>query len=323
MRTQFKYQLERGSKKHYCPRCNKKRYVRYKDSQANEYLEYRYGRCDREVKCGYHLNPLRNDIVTKEHSVFKSQNALVQTIDTINWKLVHPTLNRTNNLKQFLYSKFDTKSVDQTLERYLVGSSKKWKGATVFWQVDHQSNVRAGKIMLYDSTGKRVKEPHNHICWVHSELHLQNFNLKQCFFGEHLLQKFPEKVVAIVESEKTAIIGSIQFPDFVWLASGSKILHQLKSSSNLFADRHVVLFPDLGAFDDWNQKATLVNAKSVRVANTLERFASANERQQGLDLADYILNLKITLETTTSGSNFWLGMNPYDALNALGEIQFP
>ncbi|MCB9186908.1 MAG: hypothetical protein H6601_09200 [Flavobacteriales bacterium] len=130
-------------------------------------------------------------------------------------------------------------------------------------------------------------------------------------------------MVAIVESEKTAIIASIQFPDFVWLASGSKTLHQLNSSSGLFSDRHVVLFPDLGAFDGWNHKATLVHARSVRVADTLEKHASASERQQGLDLADYILDLNTNLDPTTPESNFWLGMNPSEVLHALGEIHFP
>jgi hypothetical protein len=43
--------------------------------------------------------------------------------------------------------------------------------------------------MLYNAnTGKRIKEPFNHATWVHSVLKLPEFNLQQCFFGEHLLQ---------------------------------------------------------------------------------------------------------------------------------------
>jgi len=56
--------------------------------------------------------------------------------------------------------------------------------------------------MLYSpTTGKRVKEPFNHITWVHKALKQPDFNLKQCLFGEHLLQD-KTKPVAIVESEK-------------------------------------------------------------------------------------------------------------------------
>ena len=44
--------------------------------------------------------------------------------------------------------------------------------------------------MLYNSeTGKRIKEPYNHVTWVHSVLHKDDYNLKQCFFGEHLLSE--------------------------------------------------------------------------------------------------------------------------------------
>ena len=62
--------------------------------------------------------------------------------------------------------------------------------------------------------------------WAHSELIRSgllktDFNLNQCFFGEHLLLN-NKKPVAVVESEKTAVIASICFPEFVWLAVGSK-----------------------------------------------------------------------------------------------------
>lgn len=80
------------------------------------------------------------------------------------------------------------------MKRYKVGTSKYWDGATVFWQTDNQNKVRTGKIMLYNpETGKRIKEPYNHVTWVHSVLHKGDYNLKQCFFGEHLLPE--EKAV--------------------------------------------------------------------------------------------------------------------------------
>ena len=76
--------------------------------------------------------------------------------------------------------------------------------------------------MLYDPiSGKRIKKPYNHISWVHSSLKDSTFNLQQCFFGEHILQDEPLKPVAIVESEKTAIVASLYLPKFIWLAVGS------------------------------------------------------------------------------------------------------
>lgn len=92
-----------------------------------------------------------------------------------------------------------------------------------FWQVDNQGKVRTGKVMLYyPETGKRVKEPYNHISWVHSLIPHKDFNLCQCFFGEHLINKDKTRPIALVESEKTALIASYYLPQFLWIASGGK-----------------------------------------------------------------------------------------------------
>ena len=74
--------------------------------------------------------------------------------------------------------------------------------------------------MLYDpGTGHRVKNPTSKVMWVHNLKLFEDFHLKQCLFGEHLLDG-NNGPVAIVESEKTAIIASMFFQDAVWLATG-------------------------------------------------------------------------------------------------------
>lgn len=77
-------------------------------------------------------------------------------------------------------------------------------------------------MLYYPETGKRVKEPYNHISWVHSLIPHKDFNLCQCFFGEHLINKDKTKPIALVESEKTALIASYYLPQFLWIASGGK-----------------------------------------------------------------------------------------------------
>ena len=93
-----------------------------------------------------------------------------------------------NPLYRYISTVFGKEETERLFALYKVGTSKKWGGSTIFWQIDVNGNVRTGKIMKYDDkTGHRIKESHSLMTWVHSELKLSDFTLRQCFFGEHLL----------------------------------------------------------------------------------------------------------------------------------------
>ena len=200
---------------------------------------------------------------------------------------------------QWLKRTFGQEAASQALSRYNVGLSTKWKGATVFWQVDTKGRVRMGKIMLYDETGHRVKQPFPHVTNVHSVMRLENFNLSQCFFGEHLLNERPSDPVALVESEKTAIIASIWFPSFVWLATGGTNGCKWKERGvqKPMQGRKLHLFPDLGAYPKWQQIAATMQGFNVTVNDLLEQHATEQERAQGFDIADYVLRLHRRTDT--------------------------
>lgn len=53
----YRYKLDKSSKKHNCPQCGKKRFVKYIDEETGQYLPDHYGRCDREDECNYHNPP--------------------------------------------------------------------------------------------------------------------------------------------------------------------------------------------------------------------------------------------------------------------------
>src|SRR5690554_1484771 len=53
----YRYKLDKSSKKHNCPQCEKKRFVKYIDEETGQYLPDHYGRCDREDECNYHNPP--------------------------------------------------------------------------------------------------------------------------------------------------------------------------------------------------------------------------------------------------------------------------
>ena len=99
------------------------------------------------------------------------------------------------------------------------------------------------------------------------------------------------KPIAIVESEKTAIISSMYLPEFIWLACGSAN-NLNKAKTKALKGRNVVLFPDLKCFDLWNNKIPqLTSLVTFRTSTLLKDKATETEKQQGLDLADYLINI--------------------------------
>ncbi len=107
-------------------------------------------------------------------------------------------------------------------------------------------------------------------------------------FGEHLLID-KTKPVAIVESEKTAVIASVYLPQFIWVAVGS-LTNLNAEKCSILKGRTVTLFPDLNGFDKWSSKAKeLSRLATFTVSDLLERKASEAERKQGFDLADYLI----------------------------------
>ena len=155
--------------------------------------------------------------------------------------------------------------------------------------------------MLYSpSTGKRIKEPFSYFGYAHTELKLSEFNLKQCLFGEHLL-KDNSRPVAIAESEKTAIIASHYLPQFIWLACGGSA-GLTDEKCKVLDGRDVILYPDLSKPDTkvncndlWCRRAEELNRlmpdSYFQVSSLLENNATEEERNQGLDLADYLIKL--------------------------------
>lgn len=54
---QYKYNLDKSSKKFICPKCNKRTFVKYLETETGIYLAEEFGRCDRETNCGYYSTP--------------------------------------------------------------------------------------------------------------------------------------------------------------------------------------------------------------------------------------------------------------------------
>jgi len=303
-----------------CPQCGQhKKFTRYIDVTTKTHLADHVGKCDRADNCGYHYTPKQYFEDNPDAKPYDFTPSWVPPPppaalrpSTISFASLKASLKayKKNYFVQYLLNIFEEETVYRLIEEYYIGTAKRWRGSTVFWQVDRNDKVRTGKIMLYDPvTGKRVKEPYSHITWVHTLIHQVreirgnsaiparisttfDYNLKQCFFGEHLLKEQQDSIVAIVESEKTAIIASGFMEEHCWLAAGSLDGLTVEKCKAL-QGRKVLLFPDADAFPKWEERMHQLRARLPNVRFGMARYTEGitptEEMPKGMDIVDWLM----------------------------------
>ncbi|CAN5363067.1 DUF6371 domain-containing protein [soil metagenome] len=302
-------QLEtyKGTKsRHTCPACNSKAvFVRYV-GDGGEYISFDVGRCNRESKCGYHYKPKQyfadNPNLSKFGQVWtlkKEKLAQVSakknaetSFDSIDFEDFKQTLGNydQNAFVQFLFDLFPdcTGELQDILKMYFVGT---YQDYTCFPQIDRLNRICKAKLIRFNrKSGKRLKGDYDTSSLVRKLKLKADFNYKQIFFGEHLLPKFPNKPIAIVEAEKTAIIASLCFPEFVWLGSNSKTWLKAKRLKRL-GQRQIILYPDADGFEVWQGIAAdaIKQGLTVKVSSLIETQATDEQKANGYDLADYLI----------------------------------
>ena len=310
--SEYRFHLQKykyGSKIS-CPSCGKPRcFVKYVDAEGKIVFPDNVGKCDHENSCGYHYTPKEYfndypDVLSRNQGVSESfrvtacksvdKKAVCIAPSYIASSYVDKSLSHyeINPLYRYLCNVFGEEETIRLFQLYRIGTSAKWGGSAVFWQIDMNGLVRTGKIMCYNpETGHRIKEPQAFVSWAHSELRMPDFHLKQCLFGEYLLKSSTSSPVMLVESEKTAVIMSHFIPDYLWLATGGKNGCFNREAMQVLRDRNVTLLPDLGATEQWKAKSAMLSeiCKKVSVSDILERIATEEQRNQGLDIADFFL----------------------------------
>lgn len=269
MFTKIKNNLKFNPKRNYkiiTPCCNKTnkdgKFVNYQDFEDN------YGFCH---SCGVATLPpsIYLDESGEEFVWNKTENKFSKnTISNISYPvatncnkiaikqkyipeeeiLVNYNAKPENNLLQFLRENYDNFLVEDAKEVYAITTSK--DGGTMFWNINKQFQVQKLKIAYYDKNGRRKK---------HFKVPYKNeVGYFSCLFGEHILgyNYYQDKTVILVESEKTAIIGYMLMPKYIWLAYGgcnglttekTKVLKGFK----------VLIIPDM------SENAVLIATKKV------------------------------------------------------------
>ncbi|MDA8910494.1 DUF6371 domain-containing protein [Crocinitomicaceae bacterium] len=307
MNTEHRYIFEKGSKKHPCPECNKKRFVRYIDTETGDLLPHHYGRCDRESKCSYHLNPYK-DGYTK--IIWKQE----QGQSTGNWKPYKPIFKKKQYkksipvfipvevLKQTLsgYEKnvfvqnilsrvafpFCIDEVEKAISLYRMGTVTKGyrTGANTFPFIDIEYNVRAIQVKQFDETNHTIGTDFLHSIiekhytrnnkplpeWL--EAYNKNETKVSCLFGEHLLSKYLYNPIALVEAPKTAIYSTLYFgtpenPTNLLWLAVYNLSSLNLDKCKALKGRNVYLFPDLSK----NGKAyELWSSKAKQIQSQLQ-----------------------------------------------------
>ncbi len=202
--------------------------------------------------------------------------------------------------------------MEHAAEAYKLGTTN--DGGVIFWQIDEKQRVRDGKIMFYQEDCHRCKmrKP----SWVSYRLIRKgelphDWKGKHCLFGLHLVTGRNDnydyhadeegKVIAIVESEKTAIICSEIFPcsqerkPITWLATGGMSNLSIDMLAPLVGYK-VIIFPDTDTegktYKQWREiakEAQQVLHHAFYVSDILEREATMEEKERKIDIADFLL----------------------------------
>lgn len=316
----YKYHLQPykgAASRHKCPQCGDERsFTLYVDDNGNP-LDDAVGRCNHESGCGYHYTPSQFfiDNPSKRQAEWRGgahpqripysprhQSQPMQCekpLNTIPFAYVKKSASYNSAFVRFLCKLFDADTIERLGEMYAFGATREMD--VIFWQIDTMGRVRGGKIMKYNpDTGHRIKDGAGAVDWVHARMKKRNllpgdWVLSQCLFGEHLLSfrnsfGITEKTpIAIVESEKSAIIGAGAFPQYVWMASGG--INNLNAEKlKEFKGRTIIIFPDVDGTAKWREKAREFKGCKVIVSDVLERNATKEERDAKIDIADWIIS---------------------------------
>ncbi len=269
--------------------------VIFLDSETGEVME-NYGRCDRETKCGFFYHPSKDG--------FQNRNSEISSDDFIEISpsfhkndLVELSMNYDNNFVKYLRFLFGSSTANSIQKNYKIGTLPEFNNGTIFWQIDEQKKVRAGKVIQYFETGKRTKN----ITWIHQFLKMKkeisDYNLCQCLFGLHLIKDDKKSIIALVESEKTACIMSVIFPDFLWLSCSAKGEFKLKKLEPI-KHRKIIAYPDCEiqkngstTYQEWKRKAEGFNANGfdIYVSDLLEEETADEQKNEGFDVADFFM----------------------------------
>ena len=187
------------------------------------------------------------------------------------YNFIEPTIikrlqGQRNTFIDFLLTLFDSPKVAAAVERYCIGGDSMCR--TIFPNIDQEGRCVGGAVIPYLPNGHRDKSKGTSN--IHSELKRKDKTLPpqgdQVLFGSHLLRHYPTASVGVVESQKSAVILSIIYPNLVWLATAGMTNFNERLLSSIY-DRNIIAYPDANGIKVWTQRAKDLPFKNIRVSD--------------------------------------------------------
>ena len=186
-------------------------------------------------------------------------------------------------------------------ERYRLGRSK--SGRCIFWMIDEMGRVYDGHIgdswvstMLKARERELLKDWHTEHCLFGTQMigHTEITEITENMKPHADLTDLTDVVVAVVESERSAVILSEVLPEYIWMASVYPMNLNVRTLQPL-CGRRVVLFPPTDetgeTFLAWLEvadQARRVLHLDVSVSTVLEERATEEQKRRKIDLVEYL-----------------------------------
>ena len=142
--------------------------------------------------------------------------------------------------------------INQLIMRYRLGAVRKLMGGhygTILPRINRKGMIVGGNVIYYNMEDGTALYKDAFIDHLYPWYAFDYYVDPDVFFGEH---QYRGGQVVIVQEEKTALLGSLAFPDIDWLAVG--VGNNLtEGMMKKLIGRQVVLYPDDFSYDFWRE----------------------------------------------------------------------
>ena len=142
--------------------------------------------------------------------------------------------------------------IDDLVMRYRIGAVKKLMDehyGTVLPRINQKGMIVGGSVIFYNTDDGTMLHHDALVNHLYSWYAFDYYTDPEVFYGEHL---YRGRQTAIVQEEKTAMLGAMAYPEIDWLAVGvgNNLTDEMMKK---FIGRQVILFPDDFCFDFWSE----------------------------------------------------------------------